>query len=251
MGRHASPPDWPRLQHAYGPAGDVPELIERAAKDPEERAWHDVWSCLCHQESVYPASYAALPLLFEVARDRPPARRIHPLLLIGAIIASDKIVGLRERPWDAIEPLLPRLRRLTQEALSVDPLDRTAFIYLLQAASAFHGDLFWGRYLSFLADGEFPGRCPGCGRDLHLVIGQYGFFGTTEDWVRKPEMRSDAIVPADQSQLSERALWLFDQAVSASQGEVAEWIRYLFGQAVCPACEMRVAVESAIAARLA
>lgn len=59
--------DWKLLEHAYGPAEDIPRLLEQLAEDPrpkshyEEEPWFTLWSSLCHQGDVYTASYAAVP----------------------------------------------------------------------------------------------------------------------------------------------------------------------------------------------
>jgi hypothetical protein len=250
VSRQATEPDWSRLRHAYGPATDVPDLLDRASRDAEDRNWTHVWSCLCHQGTVYSASYAALPRLFEIVRERSSPQRAHPLVLIGAIIASDSLFGINERREDIINPLLPQLRRIAQETLVDDRLDQVAFIHVLQAACAFHDDLFWGRHLGMLGDGEFPGRCTTCHREVRLAIGQYGFFATAEEWIRKPGVKKTAIAPVEPSALQGRGMWLYDQATSSRRTEVADWIRHLFGTTKCPACEVPISVEDAISSRL-
>ena len=62
-------PRWAELQHAYGAADDIPELLanlsipkaERSEDDPIEDTWEELWSSLCHQGDVYSASFAAVP----------------------------------------------------------------------------------------------------------------------------------------------------------------------------------------------
>jgi len=64
---------WTVLTHAYGSAGDIPDLLraltlspERASGD-ESEPWFTLWSSLCHQDDIYDASYAALPHIVEIA----------------------------------------------------------------------------------------------------------------------------------------------------------------------------------------
>lgn len=52
--------DWSQLSHAYGTAEDIPGLLDRLEPDPRSPVWNDLWSSLCHQGTVYTASYAAL-----------------------------------------------------------------------------------------------------------------------------------------------------------------------------------------------
>lgn len=64
---------WSKLQHAYGDAGDVPNLIQalELSSAPsagyEEEPWHGLWSRLCHQGDAYTASYAAVPHIVRIA----------------------------------------------------------------------------------------------------------------------------------------------------------------------------------------
>src|SRR5690242_2032377 len=80
--------DWAMLTHAYGSAQDIPGLLEQAVPEMRSEVWSELWSRLCHQGTVYPASYAALPALTLLARQWSPADRAMPLILAGAILAS-------------------------------------------------------------------------------------------------------------------------------------------------------------------
>ncbi|WP_312112576.1 MULTISPECIES: hypothetical protein [Stenotrophomonas] len=72
-------PRWAELQHAYGAADDIPELLanlsipkaERSEDDPIEDTWHELWSSLCHQGDVYSASFAAVPHIVDVLLQQP------------------------------------------------------------------------------------------------------------------------------------------------------------------------------------
>lgn len=84
--------DFSTLQHAYGSAGDIPALLERARTAPapdtyRDEPWFSLWSSLCHQGDVYTASYAAVPELVEIAAVRAAETRVvwECLLLAGSI----------------------------------------------------------------------------------------------------------------------------------------------------------------------
>jgi len=67
-------PAWAQLQHAYGAASDIPDLLRQLATNPrpmkaDDQPWHSLWSALCHQEDVYTASYAAVPHIVQIALD--------------------------------------------------------------------------------------------------------------------------------------------------------------------------------------
>jgi len=56
---------WSELQHAYGNAADIPELLAQLQVLPkstgEAEPWFSLWSALAHQGDVYSASFAAVP----------------------------------------------------------------------------------------------------------------------------------------------------------------------------------------------
>jgi hypothetical protein len=56
--------DWVALDHAYGPADDLPQVIRAAAstdKEQAEAAVDELFSCVFHQGTVYSASVAVVP----------------------------------------------------------------------------------------------------------------------------------------------------------------------------------------------
>jgi hypothetical protein len=56
---------WNELEHAYGNASDIPELLKQLftlpAADGNAEPWFSLWSALAHQGDVYSASFAAVP----------------------------------------------------------------------------------------------------------------------------------------------------------------------------------------------
>jgi hypothetical protein len=80
--------DWTKLQHAYGEATNVPRIVAAlASADAGERegGFYDLYGSLCHQGSVYTATLAVIPLLFEILRSPGYADRTALLLAIAAI----------------------------------------------------------------------------------------------------------------------------------------------------------------------
>jgi hypothetical protein len=180
--------DWTSLRHAYGAADDVPALLNKLTPDPADEVWAELWSRICHQGSVYSASFAALPALADAASRWQPKQRTQPLALAGCILASEDCRdkdgrNLVEVFFQENSSIVRRFQGLCQESLAQRGLDKVDFIYLLQAARSFDRDEFWGQKLDQLAGGELSGVCPRCGVDLYLVVGKYGYFTTAEDWV--------------------------------------------------------------------
>ncbi|MGW2476365.1 PBS lyase [Streptomyces sp. NPDC001665] len=64
--------DWASMEHAYGPADDVPALLRGlASADPaeRERALDGMYGAVHHQGDVYPCTLACIPFLFELVAD--------------------------------------------------------------------------------------------------------------------------------------------------------------------------------------
>lgn len=253
--------DWTSLRHAYGAAGDVPALLDNLKPDPADEVWEELWSRICHQGSVYSASFAALPALADAAARWQPRQRAQPLALAGCILASDDCRdeggrNLAEAFFRENRPVVRRLQVLCQESLAQRDVPQGDFIYLLQGARSFEGDPFWGRKLDQLAGGEFSGICPQCGVDLYLAIGKYGYFATAEDWVgpgKTPgtaQVRQDVkLAPIDPARgaLPPAGQWMYDHCIAADQAELAECIKHLFGTSTCSACGEDFALQKALA----
>jgi hypothetical protein len=83
--------DWSVLEHAYGPATDVPDLVRAlVAPDAVERqkALHTLYGSIVHQGTRYEATAYAVPFLLELVADpatpgRPELLRLLALLAIG------------------------------------------------------------------------------------------------------------------------------------------------------------------------
>jgi len=244
--------EWSRLRHAYGPAGDIPGLLEQLDPDPDVEVWEKLWSRLCHQGDVYSASVAALPALTTAVAAWPAAARFPGLNLAAAIIAAaDRSRGLGDAR-QRYGPEISTLAQLTAESLRVtDPSDPVAFIYLLQAALAFDGVPIWEEELEGLADGEYQAPCPACGVTNYIVIGEHGRFTAVEDYVANNAATRNALRSAAPGSLDGLAKRLYCTALDAGQLEVADRLTHLFGQATCGRCETTYAVADAITAAYA
>jgi len=106
--------DWKSLQHAYGPATDIPALLDQAktaepSDDYRAEPWYSLWSSLAHQGDVYSASYAAVPELIALAGSRTDSAGIETLLLAASIELD------RQSP--SAPPIPPDLRSAYDAAL--------------------------------------------------------------------------------------------------------------------------------------
>ena len=96
--------------------------------------------------------------------------------------------------------------------------------------------MFWGCVLDHLVDGEFPASCPACRKYLYLVIGKYGMFVTSGDWVREPRVVKTEIKPLEADTLAGVGNCLYRVSIQCNDAELSEWIRHLFGASKCPEC---------------
>lgn len=87
-------PRWGDLRHACGPADDIPAMLRQVAAAPgpkgdsQAEPWFTLWSSLCHQDDVYPASYAAVPYFVRIAIEAAGPVEFSLLLLTAAIELS-------------------------------------------------------------------------------------------------------------------------------------------------------------------
>ena len=66
---------WSELQHAYGNASDIPNLLRQLetlpSSDGDKEPWFSIWSALAHQGDVYSASFAAVPHVIHALKQSP------------------------------------------------------------------------------------------------------------------------------------------------------------------------------------
>lgn len=239
--------NWSELEHANGPADDIPEILAALSPHTDSEIWHVLWSQLCHQGDVYSASFAALNELRSAAARWPAAARVAPLILAASIVygaGRSRQIGqmLRLSASDiAIE-----LENLSRETLSARELSENDVIYLMQAVMLLEDNHLWGQKLDHLIDGEFPGICTSCRQDFYIVIGDQ-FFVTAEDWVKRTHGQRTAIAPCDPSQLTGAPHWLRETSIRCGQTRLTQRLEHTFGSARCPRCGAEVSLPEAIA----
>ena len=238
----SAPIDWAALQCAYGSAERVPELLGRAEEAGADfgPAWDDLWSYLCHQGTVYSASYAALPSLTAMCLRQEPRGYVVPLQLVGSILASNDAPEGAEEMRDQYAKGVGELRVIAERCVELAD-DDVEFIYGLETLTAFEGRGVWSRNLSYLADGEVPLDCIGCGENLLVHIEELPATVTCWDASRAPT----TVVPATDLDLIEERL--ISLAGANSRSLVAVKLRHMFGSATCPECGAEFPIASAFA----
>jgi hypothetical protein len=228
--------DWSGLTHAYGSAENIPGLFARLGGAEDDALWQELWGSLCHQGSVYDASWAAMPVLVDIALGRAPGGAIQAVTMAG-LITTDPDEECRARYAREIGQLLDVAR-----VLRADPTqDAHTFVYLQMAVLAFEDGGVWAEALEGVNSEEYDLECPECEDGLFVAFGSYGVFTSAGDYVtgagkENVEGRTE-LVPATPDRLDGMSARLHGEAVEFGQTEVATALTYVFGKASCPSCE--------------
>lgn len=241
--------NWSQLRHAYGSAEDIPALLDEIASAPTPELWSDLWSALCHQGSVYSASFAALPWLADVAGTPDRKQAVDALTLAGAIMAgSDQEHGAGGvRKEHAAE--INRLLQLANEHLRT-ARDSQEYAYILESVLAFEGVPGWSEDLAWgLVNEEYEVSCPRCATDLFIVLGERGYFSCSEDYaLSEDDVRTVPLRPASPTDLDGIGRRLHETALADGQEAVAHALTHVFGHAVCADCDEDFSVADRISA---
>lgn len=160
-------PRWLDLDHRGWSAGRrseldretpfVPDELHHLLANPgDQQRFTSLWPYLCSEGTAWPAAYAAVPYLVEVARQLPPAERTDHVYVIGLIVMCSGPYGTTpaELPDDiatAYLHALPQALTLLTETLST-PHDLVMTQYLLAAAAALKGHVTLAHVLDELED---------------------------------------------------------------------------------------------------
>lgn len=235
--------DWRALECAYGSAERVPDLLRVADEADSDfgDGWDDLWSHLCHQGTVYSASYAAIPALTAMCLQREPRGYLAPLQLVGAILASNDGPDTPEAVRGHFSAEADSLRELAERCLE-RAADDTEFMYGLETFASFDDGGVWSRSLSYVASGEAPLDCPSCGENLLLHIDELP--ATVSRWDASQRTLAVSTGMAANGSIEARLLAL---AAANDRPLVEAKLQYIFGRATCPACAAEFLVADALA----
>jgi hypothetical protein len=194
---------------------------------------------------VYDASWAAMPVLVDIALDRAPGGPIQAVTMAG-LITTDPDEECRARYAHEIGQLLDVAR-----VLRADPgQDAHTFVYLQMAVLAFEDGGVWAEALERINAEEYDLECPECEQELFVAFGSYGTFTSAGDYVTGAGTEDAAgrteLVPATPDGLDGIGARLHGEAVAFGQTEVAQALKYVFGKASCPSCEAEFTVSEEV-----
>jgi hypothetical protein len=115
-------PRWVELRQAYGSAENIPPLLGQLDSLPasggDAEPWFSLWSALAHQDTVYSASFAAVPHVVKILASAPalaPETYFHFPAWVE-ICRANKQVEIPEDLRAAYFDALKQLPRLVAEA---------------------------------------------------------------------------------------------------------------------------------------
>ncbi|MEV7188764.1 hypothetical protein [Kitasatospora sp. NPDC093102] len=220
--------DWTQMRDCYGDVDRVPELLERVEREDDAEAWKELGYRLClESDLVFPASFAALPRLVQLASSNPRARA-----LAGTIVQCAAGEHGCDRQFADCADTIAEFCALLDLYLTSRPDDYpAAFLDLLAAKEQYH----WSAGVGDFTDDFYHVACPHCDAEVTIAIGNYGRYSAIRDWNLGDVDRRD-LRPASPEGLSGIGLWMYETAVRDGQEALASGIAYLFGNGECPRC---------------
>ena len=151
-------PHWAELQHAYGSAADIPNLLKRLTPTTTGRAnaepWFSLWSALAHQGDVYSASFAAVPHVVRVW-EMFPLTVTFDFLSFPAWVEACRVKKGVNVPSDLAESYFAAIRKMP--ALVAASLDRSwDRDFLLSAVTALAAGKGFPEVASAIDELDFP-----------------------------------------------------------------------------------------------
>lgn len=241
---------WSQLEHCCGSAKAVPKLLSQLESD-DPCALSELWDMLCHQYSVYSATFAAIPHVVRIAPELSTELRDQCLMFVGSVAIWAEpydLAGIDSDVLDAYHQALKTAAQLSVEVAKDSEHDYITFIYVLRAVAALRGCVGPGKRLSGLIDEEFIALCPNCDRELYVWPSEDGMTAAAEDPVTHPATLRTPVVPrvGDLPKWDEESfncnnsfVWLCHLAQRAGHTKVVTQLRSLYGRAECPACNTR------------
>jgi len=177
-------PVWNDLECARGSAGHIPALINKVC-DPSlveserKASWTEVWENLCHNDSVYSATYAAVPHLAACVLKGDLSSRLELLLFSGRVLGFGRLVGkplsvkLVEGFAQVVDKIAAESTAILREAKEQDLLSCYPSTQLIQCTLAlnFGCDPVVQLIQSIIDDNlEIEVVCPGCDEPNKVLV---------------------------------------------------------------------------------
>ncbi len=106
--------DWSKIRHAYGPAIDVPTLIQDLRsidRSTRDHAWHELYGNIWHQGTIYEATSYAVPFLCQLPEE-PETPERHKVIVFLAFLFCGRSY------WDVHQHNIPGRKTISDDELS-------------------------------------------------------------------------------------------------------------------------------------
>lgn len=106
--------NWSELEHAYGPAEDVPDLIRALLSDDvkkrEEARWR-LWGNIIHQGTVYAATAHAVPFFVELLDSPTVQDKPHLLVLVTSLACGSSYLDAHKDLFEDVPAMREKMEK--------------------------------------------------------------------------------------------------------------------------------------------
>ncbi|MBT2369306.1 hypothetical protein J7E88_29375 [Streptomyces sp. ISL-10] len=232
-------------------SGRLTTLLDRAATGRDGQAWSDLWTELYHNGSLEVSHPLVLPALMDMAEGDDADTAAAALHLAGALLVQAdqryETRKLRDQHAPEVARLLAASNRWRQATA-----DRNDYCHLLETVLNLEGDIHWAEDLIWgIVSEEYELDCPDpdCCAVVWVIVGERGFFSTSEDYALSEDAETLPLHTAAPRTLDGLGRRLYELALADGHEDVAHALTYAFGEATCPQCERRFSVVGQVVAR--
>ncbi len=163
---------WAELEHAYGDATQLPthlyELFEKQnyGDDPNDV----LFGCLCHQGSVYSATYAAVPHVVNALSRQSIQSQIWLFMFLGQVAISNDAEAIPDDLSGDYLQAIEQAKPLAVSAAKQWGIPSIDYSHLLSSVPALHGLETTHHIVDWLLTAhEVWGHCNECGEEFSVA----------------------------------------------------------------------------------
>lgn len=266
---------WALLSHAYGKANDIPEMIlELKGLSKIDLEENDLlYGYLCHQNTTYSATYAAIPHIAEIAfqENQSIENQTEIVIFCGSVhalrdydkcfhiksddenLVKELILQIEESYLTAIEKIKPLAEKLLAEKLLENSnLENSYQFYVFYMFLAFEGFENLSKIFILSNFTEFYFHCPSCQYEHFIYQDGSKMIPDRKDFDFDLKPSNIDLKNLSDYQISKEqvAEWVLFYAEKYDVKPVKYQISYLFGEMICPNCDKKIRIIDALSQEL-
>ncbi|TQR46434.1 hypothetical protein [Paenibacillus popilliae] len=262
---------WGKLTGPYSSADNLSVLLQQLMRHYSQELFDEIFEeYLYHQNTIYTATYAALPFLAQIACSTSDAEVRKELFVNCGIIEASRD-GHDEEPfpeaWAELAEdvgsyvctelyreyveAIGKLKALTKEVFTYTAhhsVDESEKRFILVADAAYRGSYMLADMLmTFINGDEYVAVCPACENDVYIwphvdhsveieILQAY-----EQDPVFHTDQESYVIVPVTSFEDVEIRT-LAELAEAIGEQTLTRHLYYLAGETLCPSCREKISV---------